>query len=263
VTAQLESAAAIGPALAWTQVCAAELPLPPRPGEAQLWSMSLDNPPWPRDRLLAVLSSEELERASRFRFEVDRQRFALARGMLRHLLGHAGQCDPKAIRFRYGPQGKPSLEGPAAAVNPSSVDFNLSHSRSSLLIGLSDGAPIGVDLELPTDAIDFEAIAEHTFSCAERLALGALHDRRRDAFFACWTLKEALVKAWGGGLTELPPSSFDVSVGFDGPARILRVEGSPFPAAAYTVRAGLTPDGHACAAVVCRGGAQVRAFVVR
>jgi 4'-phosphopantetheinyl transferase len=70
---------------------------------------------------------------------------------------------------------------------------------------------------------DALAISERFFSAAEREALRGYPPSERDqAFFRCWTRKEAFIKALGDGL-HFPLDAFDVSLAPGEPARILRV----------------------------------------
>jgi 4'-phosphopantetheinyl transferase len=58
--------------------------------------------------------------------------------------------------------------------------------------------------------VDVDRIGGRFFSPAERAALHRLSgDRRRQGFFACWTRKEAYVKALGQGLCH-DLTAFDV-----------------------------------------------------
>jgi 4'-phosphopantetheinyl transferase len=89
------------------------------------------------------------------------------------------------------------------------------------LYAIARQVDIGVDLEHLRSDIDYLALAEHFFSNAERAELNALPLAiRRQAFFLCWTRKEAYIKAHGEGLA-LPLDHFDVSLTPGKPARLL------------------------------------------
>lgn len=158
---------------------------------------------------LDLLSTEERERRARFHFEPDREDFAFARGMLRMVLGHYLGIAPAEVRFSRSQHGKPSL---ALAQQASRVQFNLSHTVGYVLVGVCLGRSLGVDVERLRTDVEVEDLAARFFSSAEKHAIRALPEgERRRAFFHCWTRKESLLKAWGGGLL-LPLDTFDVSV---------------------------------------------------
>ncbi|HEY4001849.1 MAG TPA: 4'-phosphopantetheinyl transferase superfamily protein, partial [Candidatus Xenobia bacterium] len=179
-----------------------------------IWSTPLDVPDGVRARLVDTLSEDERVRADRFYFERDRRHFQVARGMVRHLLGHVAGLGPGAVSFHYGPRGKPSVDG---------LEFNLSHSGELALLGVSFDQPLGVDIERCRPMPDAEAIARRFFSPRECEALLALPaEAREEAFFRCWTRKEAYIKALGSGLmTSLQGFSVDVGE----VARILEIAG--------------------------------------
>ena len=180
---------------------------PLNPGELHLWHANAKGRCQGRP-FLDLLSAEERERMARFRFEKDGEDFAFARGMLRSVLGSYLGIAPGEVRFSRSPQGKPSLAFPQA----SRVQFNLSHTPDYVLIGVCQDRALGVDVERLRADIEIEDLAANFFSTAENQALRSLHgEERRCAFFHCWTRKESLLKAWGGGLL-LPLDTFDVSV---------------------------------------------------
>ena len=195
----------------------------PRRGEVQVWRAFLDVLPSYLESLCPILSVTERERAARFHFERDRSRFIVARASLRILMGYYLRKPPSAIRFGYGPHGKPFLVGEETV----DLRFNVSHSQGLALYAVTLGAEVGVDLEYSDGNMDFEAIAERFFSVREIAALRSLpeHEKRK-AFFACWTRKEAYIKARGEGLL-VSLNSFSVSLIPGEPARLLDVQSDP------------------------------------
>ncbi len=189
------------------------LPLPET--EVHLYPAWLDQPESVVAELHDVLSSDERARAARFRFERDRRRYTVGRGLLRRLLAGYVGIAPEDVPFRYGSFDKPFLDGPGPW-------FNLSHSGGVALYAFSSAAEIGVDVELDDPAFARERIAERFFSTGEVAALRALPaEQQGRAFLACWTRKEAFLKARGDGLS-LALDSFEVSLAPDAPARLLR-----------------------------------------
>jgi 4'-phosphopantetheinyl transferase len=196
---------------------AAGLELPA--GEVHLWSIDLDPPAERVEALRRFLSPDEQERASRFRFDRHRRQYAVGRGALRALLGGYLGTRPELVRFTYGPRGKPFL------AEESQLFFNLSNSNELALVGFMLGREIGVDVEHLKPMPDCEKISERFFSESERRVLRDLPaERKEEAFFNCWTRKEAYLKAVGEGLAA-PLDSFDVTLAPGEPPRMLTLRG--------------------------------------
>jgi 4'-phosphopantetheinyl transferase len=160
-----------------------------------------------RRELLALLSGEERQRLQRWRRAEDQDRFLLGRGLLRLRLGELLGLEPAVLRFRLGPQGKPALAGPGAAIT---VQFNLAHSGSLVLLALHPERPVGVDVEQQRPVPGWGEIARRHLpggTCQALLALPA--EERVSGFLQQWCRLEAGLKATGGGLaaagTAAPP----------------------------------------------------------
>jgi 4'-phosphopantetheinyl transferase len=187
----------------------------PADGEVHVWHGTLEPPPAVRDRFAALLSSDEAQQAGRFRFERDRTRYIAGRAQLRLLLGGYLGVAPVGLAFRYGQYGKPELTA-------SELQFNLSHSGPQMLVAVTRIGDVGVDIELDTTDMAREQIAERFFSPAEVATLRGLPAACQPrAFLACWTRKEAFIKARGDGL-QLALDSFDVSLAPGQPVAIVR-----------------------------------------
>lgn len=179
--------------------------------EVHIWRASLDVDCQERTRLSSWLSEDELLRADRFVFPHDREHFVVGRGRLRELLGTYLQRPPQSLEFRTGPYGKLSLTDRA------DLRFNLAHSYGLALYAFAMNRELGIDVEKIRPEFATEGIAERYFSASEQSELrGVQAELRTNAFFLCWTRKEAYVKAHGGGL-QIPLDSFDVSVSPDKP----------------------------------------------
>jgi 4'-phosphopantetheinyl transferase len=177
--------------------------------EVHVWRAQLELPSAQVQRLRGILTDDELHRADRFSFEIDRQRFIAARGILRSILSRYIPIDPGRLRFNYNQYGKPFL-APGFSSYP--LNFNLSHSESVVLYAITRNMEIGVDLEHVRSDVEYEEIAKHFFSVNEVSILCAIPtEKKPKAFYNCWTRKEAYIKAHGEGLS-LPLDSFDVSV---------------------------------------------------
>jgi 4'-phosphopantetheinyl transferase len=194
----------------------------------------------------ALLSDAERQRASRFVFDRDRDRFIIARGRLRQLLGARLGTPPESVDLVYGAHGKPVL---ASWLADSELRFNLSHCDDVTLYAFSRGHEIGIDVEAVRVMPDADAIAARFFSHREQQAYRALERRDRPlGFFQCWTRKEAFIKAIGDGLSY-PLDRFDVSLTPGEPAKILRVEDTPGDSCGWRMES-LSPAPGFVAAVV-------------
>ncbi len=157
---------------------------PPRspravPGVVDVWraDLSVARNGAAADGLIDLLCEQERARAARIVRERDRILWAHSRGVLRALLGRYLDADPPELRFALGVHGKPSLRGDAGRA--SYLRFNLSHSGELVLVAVTAGREVGVDVEC--------ARARHT---AE--------------FLRAWTVREATVKCLGTGLGSAP-----------------------------------------------------------
>jgi 4'-phosphopantetheinyl transferase len=131
--------------------------------------------------------------------------------VLRDLLGRYLRAEPGYIRFGHNGFGKPHL-GPAFS---SRLTFNLSHSADVVLIAIAADSNLGIDLEYIRPQSDYAEVARRFFSAAEVDHLNALPSHLyAEAFFSCWTKKEAYLKARGEGLA-IPLDSFSVPLTTD------------------------------------------------
>ncbi len=172
--------------------------------EVRLVRASLDDPPVPADRLGDLLSPEERRRAERFRFDRDRRRYRVSRGLLRMLLGSLVERDPASLEILLGEHGKPALgSGPV---------FNLSHSGAWWLCGYAAEGRLGVDVECHRVLKDLDSLALDTFHADEAAAVLDYPEglERQGAFFRVWSRKESFIKAHGLGLAY-PLDGFIVS----------------------------------------------------
>jgi len=161
--------------------------------EIRLILLDLKNGDAFRAQAFALLSPDERERAERFKVREAAERFTLVRGLLRRTLGEMTGEDPASLRFSYGPQGKPALEG-------KTVTFNLSHSEGWAAIAVAKGREVGVDLEKIRSHDG--RLVERYFSAPEAILYRAtLPEKQELAFFHFWTAKEAYLKARGEGIS--------------------------------------------------------------
>jgi 4'-phosphopantetheinyl transferase len=219
------------------------------PDEVHVWRARLEQVRGYLASLVHLLSPEERERADGFHFEPDRRRCILARGLLRLLLGHCLGRPANQLQFEYNEFGKPVLAG---GLQPS-VQFNLSHSGDFVLIAISRGRALGVDIERMRVDVAAKEIAERFFSVEECRALDTIAPAARcAAFFDCWTRKEAYLKARGDGLS-LPLDGFDVSFLPGDQPRLLATRHDPAEVHRWSLHALDGGDGYK-AALAVEGG---------
>jgi 4'-phosphopantetheinyl transferase len=215
--------------------------------DVHVWRIPLEIPDDVLSQLRGTLADDERQRADRFHFDKDRRHFTAGRGTLRLILAHYLRRRPEAIRFTYTGYGKPLLAEASAALR-----FNLTHSHGLALLAVTLGREIGVDVEHIRDNLerDGELLAERFFSPREVAALRSLPiELRREAFFHCWTRKEAYIKANGKGLS-LPLDQFDVTLRPGEPAALLATQHDPADAQRWTLLSLAPAEGYVGALAV-------------
>jgi 4'-phosphopantetheinyl transferase len=218
------------------------------PDHVHVWRATLQQTEPELSRLIQVLSSSERARADRFYFEADRKRHIIGRGLSRVLLGQSLGIPASALEFEHNEHGKPALR---RDIHPP-LSFNISHSGDLVLVATAAGRSLGIDVERMQPTMATAEIAARFFSVQERATLAALPaDERCAAFFACWTRKEAYLKARGDGLS-LPLDQFDVAFAPGETPRLLQTRHDPAEASRWTLYA--FDPGHGCQAALAVEG---------
>lgn len=164
-----------------------------------------------------LLSQRELVRADRFKYDRHRRRYTVGRAVLRIVLSHYLDENPKDISISYEDKGKPYLA-------KSNLQFNLSNSADAAVIGIMLNSQMGIDIEAVRHNVEFSELADRFFSNEEAAALRqSSDDTLADNFFRIWTRKEAFIKALGDGLT-FPLKNFRVSFLEHEPAELLETK---------------------------------------
>ncbi|RPI94870.1 MAG: 4'-phosphopantetheinyl transferase superfamily protein [Chloroflexi bacterium] len=198
-----------------------------------VWRVSLRSVSTSAKNLFGLLANDEIDRARRFHFQRDRDRFVVVRGVLRILLSAYIPISPEQIRFQYSARGRPFL---ALDQNDVMLEFNVSHSHEMALLAFTRGPAVGIDVEYVHPDIVHEQVAERFFSAQEIASLRDLPDSlQAAAFFNCWTRKEAFIKATGEGLSR-PLDQFSMSLIPDEAARLLTIQGQPEEASRWFVQ---------------------------
>jgi len=153
-----------------------------------------------------LLTAAEKEQEGRFYFERDRRRYLVTRALQRTVLSRYVSVDPKALVFSTNTYGRPEIANEQAV--DARLSFNISHTHSLIVIGVTKGRSIGVDVENVHTGKGMIDLAERYFAPREVAELAATPaDCQQHRFFEYWTLKEAYIKARGMGLS-LPLDRF-------------------------------------------------------
>lgn len=223
--------------------------------QVHVWRVPLAAAHAQTEMLFRTLDANERARAATFRFNRHRDEFVTTRGTLRMLAAAYLGLRANSISFGYATKGKPYIQFPRADLR-----FNVSHSGEFALLAFGRGREVGIDIERRQPLEDLLAVASITFSARECSALRNLSpDLWLEAFFSCWSRKEAFLKATGEGLSYL--ADFDVSLHPDEPA-LLRAAG-PFRRERWSFHAMPAIVNHASALVVEGHDAQIEHFECR
>jgi len=205
--------------------------------EIHVWCAGLDKPVSDLHAFAGLLSESERKRADRFLLDRDRHRFIVRHGLLRMILGRYLNMDPAHLAFTYESRGKPMVCLPD---DTPPFQFNLSHSNGLALIGATRQAALGVDVEQVRFVPEADQIAAKFFSPQESAVLNAIpEEQKMEAFFNCWTRKEAYLKATGEGIADALPR-IEVSLTPGQPARLSKINGNAFTASLWRL-SGLAP----------------------
>jgi 4'-phosphopantetheinyl transferase len=184
------------------------------PDKVQLWFACCDE--IADERLLAdyrrLLVEEERQKEARFHFARDRHRYLITRALVRTVLSRYAAVTPQDWRFTEDAYGRPQIVNGHAAARR--ISFNVSHTSSLVVLGVSCERALGVDTEdVQTRRADV-GVADRYFSADEVTQLRATPSELQQArFFEYWTLKESYIKARGLGLSlPLEQFGFDLSL---------------------------------------------------
>jgi len=215
--------------------------------DVHLWRAKLDQSDECVKQLTQMLSVEEQRKSERFHFDKDTKYFIVTRGVLRTILSRYLRVEPNRLQFGYRSNGKPYL---TEKLNGEEICFNLSRSHSLSLYAFTRSRQIGVDIEYIVPIKEADQIVARFFSSYERTMWQQLpKDKKQEAFFHCWTRKEAYIKARGEGLS-LPLDQFDVSFAPGEPAALFVTSGASDESSRWLLRALQPGPGYVGALVV-------------
>lgn len=163
----------------------------------------------PRE-FLPLLDAVEMQRYNAYRRDADRLRFLTGRVLAKTESAARLNAVARDIRLDATcddcgkPHGKPVVVGAEGR-----VALSISHAAERVLCAVTDGAPVGVDVEQISrgDTADLQKYALTHF---ELQTVQELPEQQRDpAFFTYWARKEAVLKATGKGL-RIPLTSIEL-----------------------------------------------------
>lgn len=192
-----------------------------------LWWLTTDVKMQLGDQEAGCLSSDELRRAMRYRFEEDRIRFICRRMFLRKALAGYLHKSPSEICFSYSERGKPRL---ANGTNTQCIEFNVSNTHDIALFAFTLHSRVGIDVEEVRPHADWENVSIqffHPHEVSDILNRPDLLARSR-VFFRYWTCKEAYLKATGLGIAHGLNTMDMTSVVRDGHTRWRDPDGHDF-----------------------------------
>ncbi|MFJ6194903.1 4'-phosphopantetheinyl transferase superfamily protein [Micromonospora sp. NPDC092111] len=163
----------------------------------RVWIIPVRVTPDELARCRAVLDPDERARASTLADASTRDRFTVAHGALRILVGRALDAPPEKLTWTRGRYGKPALTGRWAGLHT-----NLSYSGDLVAVAVSGDRPVGVDIQHLAPGLDAVAMATRFFAAEEARHVASGRDAgvRAQRFAWLWARKEAVVKAAGGRL---------------------------------------------------------------
>ncbi|MFP8961170.1 4'-phosphopantetheinyl transferase family protein [Streptomyces nanhaiensis] len=165
-----------------------------------------------------------------------KERFAASRLLLRHVVAAAIDTAPEQVDLAYQPGGRPYVRG------CDQIDVSLSHTRETLVVGITRRGRIGVDVESADRRM--AGTGSESQGCTPyelaRLDEGEEGDRNA-ALVRLWTLKEAYSKALGQGL-RFRFTEFGFDLGADR-IRLVRPDGTPAGGGEWTFGTGVLGGG--------------------
>lgn len=171
------------------------------------------------------MSPDEITKANKFKFTLNRQHFIFYRSALRKILGIYCNINPEDLKFSYTKYGKPYLkENIGHSINI--LQFNLSHSADIAVFGVTKNHLLGIDIEQIKPLKDMDNIAKQFFAKSEYEKFSAIaNNYKTECFYEIWTRKESFIKAIGRGISY-PLDRFEVTFYNDLPPRLIHINDS-------------------------------------
>jgi 4'-phosphopantetheinyl transferase len=195
---------------------------------------------------------EEALRRLELRRPIERDRRIVHAALRRTVLAARMNCAIGQVSLSINERGQLVLPG-------CDIPMSASHHDDVTVLAIGQRGPIGVDLE-PEFEPDWDAAVEAVLTDREHAALRSLPTgSQASAYFACWTLKEAVMKALSEGLSDRDPRTIEVTVPPE-PPELLALDGSA-PRSRWTLRTVSPTAGYlASLAVPAARGIELRSY---
>ncbi len=226
-----------------------------RSAQVHIWFTQLDVvEPADLQRYKAWFTRDEEAQFARFLSERRCREFIVGRGLARLALAELLHCPPERFEFSAASQGKLSIAAPQSVHG---VSFNISHTADCVACGVCEKYPMGLDVERVADRIEPLSIAQRFFSDSESKDLNQVaKDVRLDRFFRIWTLKEALAKAHGSGLST-PIDASQIKI-FDDSSFEVHTDNAQFDQDTWLAACSPSPQHRMAVCVLCSNSTPIR-----
>ena len=144
--------------------------------------------------LLKYVSLDRQHRIEGYKFDIDKKLSLYAQLLLKKCMSTLLQIPPCEIHIQQEALQKPTL------ISNKNIDFNYSHTRNAILLGISAYGKIGVDIESASPSQHIPNDLHTFFHKCEIEYIENAYDSKK-AFFEIWTKKEAYTKYLGLGLS--------------------------------------------------------------
>ena len=169
--------------------------------QIHLYTISLDQMRVHSKILVQTLTPKEIKYANSYAFNHLTENYIISRSLLRHILSHYIGIPANVLEFQLGPYGKPYITSSQNKMH--NLKFNLSHSKDMLCIAVTKNTEVGIDVEFRDNKRSIQSLYSMVLTKQEQEYINSLNSVsvKLDFFYSVWTLKEAIVKALGYGLS--------------------------------------------------------------